>query len=86
MPNLYFTRDPHNRTRYNNNNRMFWRARRRESIFIQYIVKHHPRFKDANIPIWLDRDCPFNIEGGDELVLSKDVLAIGVSERTSASY
>ena len=65
-------------------NRMFWRARRRESIFIQYIVKHHPRFKDANIPIWLDRDCPFNIEGGDELVLSKDVLAIGVSERTSA--
>lgn len=27
---------------------------------------------------------PINIEGGDELVLSKDVLAIGVSERTSA--
>jgi arginine deiminase len=32
----------------------------------------------------VDRDCPFNIEGGDELVLSKDVLAIGISERTSA--
>ena len=32
----------------------------------------------------MDRDCPFNIEGGDELVLSKDVLAIGISERTSA--
>ena len=31
-----------------------------------------------------DRTSPFNIEGGDELVLSKDVLAIGISERTSA--
>jgi arginine deiminase len=41
-----------------------------------YILKHHPRFKDENIPLWVDRDCPFNIEGGDELVLSKDVLAI----------
>ena len=59
------------------------RARRRESIFISYILKHHPRFKDADVPVWLDRDCPFNIEGGDELVLSK-VLAIGISERTSA--
>ena len=85
MPNLYFTRDPQASIGHGITiNRMFWRARRRESIFIQYIVKHHPRFKDANIPIWLDRDCPFNIEGGDELVLSKDVLAIGVSERTSA--
>ena len=34
--------------------------------------------------MWLDRTSPFNIEGGDELVLSKDVLAIGISERTSA--
>ncbi|WP_256084487.1 arginine deiminase family protein, partial [Staphylococcus aureus] len=51
---------------------------------IQYIVKHHPRFKDANIPIWLDRECPFNIEGVDQLILSKDVLDIAVSERTSA--
>lgn len=85
MPNLYFTRDPQASIgRGMTVNRMFWRARRRESIFISYILKHHPRFKDENIPLWVDRDCPFNIEGGDELVLSKDVLAIGISERTSA--
>ena len=85
MPNLYFTRDPH--ASIGNGvtiNRMFWRARRRESMFMDYIIKYHPDFKDSEIPIWLDRDCPFNIEGGDELVLSKEVLAIGVSERTSA--
>lgn len=85
MPNLYFTRDSQASIgRGMTVNRMFWRARRRESIFISYILKHHPRFKDENIPLWVDRDCPFNIEGGDELVLSKDVLAIGISERTSA--
>lgn len=85
MPNLYFTRDPQASIgRGMTVNRMFWRARRRESIFISYILKHHPRFKDENIPLCVDRDCPFNIEGGDELVLSKDVLAIGISERTSA--
>lgn len=85
MPNLYFTRDPH--ATIGNGvtiNRMFWRARRRESMFMEYIIKYHPDFKDQNIPVWLNRDCPFNIEGGDELVLSKKVLAIGVSERTSA--
>ena len=85
MPNLYFTRDPQASIgRGMTVNRMVWRARRRESIFMSYILKHHPRFKDENIPLWVDRDCPFNIEGGDELVLSKDVLAIGISERTSA--
>ncbi|MDP4469678.1 arginine deiminase [Staphylococcus hyicus] len=85
MPNLYFTRDP--QASVGNGvtiNRMYWRARRRESIFMQYILNHHPDFKNSDIPVWVDRDSPFNIEGGDELVLSKEVLAIGISERTSA--
>lgn len=85
MPNLYFTRDPQASIgRGMTINRMYWRARRRESIFMTYILKHHPRFKDKDVPVWLDRNSPFNIEGGDELVLSKNVLAIGISERTSA--
>ena len=85
MPNLYFTRDPQASIgRGMSINRMYWRARRRESIFMTYILKYHPRFKDADIPVWFDRTSPFNIEGGDELVLSKEVLAIGISERTSA--
>ncbi|HHU6751020.1 TPA: arginine deiminase [Staphylococcus pseudintermedius] len=85
MPNLYFTRDPQASIgRGMTINRMYWRARRRESIFMTYILAHHPRFKDADVPVWLDRNAPFNIEGGDELILSKEVLAIGISERTSA--
>ncbi|MBJ8320430.1 arginine deiminase [Staphylococcus pseudintermedius] len=85
MPNLYFTRDPQASIgRGMTINRMYWRARRRESIFMTYILAHHPRFKDADVPVWLDQNCPFNIEGGDELILSKEVLAIGISERTSA--
>ncbi|HEC2172136.1 TPA: arginine deiminase [Staphylococcus delphini] len=85
MPNLYFTRDPQASIgRGMTINRMYWRARRRESIFMTYILAHHPRFKDTDVPVWLDRNCPFNIEGGDELILSKEVLAIGISERTSA--
>ncbi|WP_086428595.1 arginine deiminase [Staphylococcus cornubiensis] len=85
MPNLYFTRDPQASIgRGMTINRMYWSARRRESIFMTYILEHHPRFKDADVPVWLDRNSPFNIEGGDELILSKEVLAIGISERTSA--
>lgn len=85
MPNLYFTRDPQASVgRGMTINRMYWRARRRESIFMTYILKYHPRFKNDDVPVWLDRNSPFNIEGGDELILSKDVLAVGISERTSA--
>lgn len=85
MPNLYFTRDPQASVgRGMTVNRMYWRARRRESIFMTYILKYHPRFKDENTSVWLDRNSPFNIEGGDELILSQEVVAIGISERTSA--
>ena len=84
MPNLYFTRDPAATIGGGLTiNRMHWPARRRESLFMQYIIAHHPRFKDANIPVWYNRDNHFSIEGGDELVLSKETMAIGISERTT---
>lgn len=85
MPNLYFTRDP--AASIGNGlsiNRMRQPARRRESLFMEYIIKYHPRFATHNVPVWLDRNYNFPIEGGDELVLSEEVVAIGVSERTSA--
>lgn len=85
MPNLYFTRDP--AACIGNGlsiNSMREPARRRESLFMQYIIQHHPRFAGHDIPVWLDRDYEFPIEGGDELVLSDEVIAIGVSARTSA--
>lgn len=84
MPNLYFTRDPS--AVIGNGltiNRMHWPARRRESLFMEYIIKHHPRFAEHTVPIWYDRNNRFSIEGGDELVLSHEVVAIGVSERST---
>lgn len=84
MPNLYFTRDP-NAVIGNGltNNRMHWPARRRESLFMKYIIERHPRFAGNNIPVWYGRDNRFSMEGGDELVLNDSTLAIGISERTT---
>lgn len=45
-----------------------------------YILKYYLRFKDKDVLVWLDCNLLFNIEGGDELVLLKDVLVIGILE------
>ncbi|MCU5203968.1 arginine deiminase [Bacillus paranthracis] len=85
MPNLYFTRDPAASVGDGLTiNKMRELARRRESLFMEYIIKYHPRFEKHNVPIWLDRDYKFPIEGGDELILNEETIAIGVSARTSA--
>ncbi|MGI8316909.1 arginine deiminase [Halobacillus mangrovi] len=85
MPNLYFTRDPAAVIGEGVSiNRMREGARRRESLFMEYIMKYHPRFEGQDIPTWFHRDEHFPIEGGDQLVLSKEVVAIGVSSRSSA--
>ena len=86
MPNVYFTRDQQAAIANGITiNRMTFRARRRESLFMEAILKHHPKFKDANIPVWRDRYTHGRLEGGDELVLNNHVLAIGISQRTSAA-
>ncbi|HDX9589985.1 TPA: arginine deiminase [Bacillus pseudomycoides] len=85
MPNLYFTRDPAASIGGGLTiNKMREPARRRESLFMEYIIKHHPRFASHNVPVWLDRDYDFPIEGGDELILNDETIAIGVSARSSA--
>ena len=85
MPNLYFTRDPAAAIgRGLTINKMHWPARRRESLFMRYIIDHHPRFASHDVPVWYNRDEKFSMEGGDELVLSREVMAIGISERTTA--
>ncbi|AWG43185.1 arginine deiminase [Candidatus Borreliella tachyglossi] len=84
MPNVLFTRDPF--ASVGNGvtiNRMRTRTRRRETIFAEYIFNYHPIYK-KNVPIWYSRDEDTTLEGGDELVLSRNILAIGVSERTEA--
>ncbi len=85
MPNVYFMRDQ--QAAIGNGltiNRMTFRARRRESLFMKTIADCHPAFKDEHIPIWRDRNRHGRLEGGDELVLSANVLAVGISQRTSA--
>ena len=83
MPNIYFTRDPF--ASIGNGislNKMYSITRSRETIFADYIFKYHKDFKD-NVDLLYDRQNPFNIEGGDILNLSENVLAIGISQRTS---
>lgn len=86
MPNAYFTRDQQAAIGSGMTiNRMTFRARRRESLFMETILKNHPDFKNATIPVWRDRYHHGRLEGGDELVLNNHVLAVGISQRTSAT-
>lgn len=53
MPNVYFTRDQQAAIGSGMTiNRMTFRARRRESLFMETILKNHPDFKNATIPVW----------------------------------
>lgn len=81
IPNLYFQRDPmatigHGATLH----KMWSVTRTRESIFMEYVYKYHPFYDD--IKLYYDREEPYCIEGGDIQVLSKEVVAIGISQRT----
>lgn len=60
------------------------KARYREALLMEALVRYHPLFEETNkhvIPI-ADQA---SIEGGDVLVASKDLVIIGMSERTSFS-
>lgn len=85
MPNLYFTRDPF-ATMGNGVtvNHMYSDTRNRETLYGQYIFTYHPEYGGDKVDRFYNRDEDTRIEGGDELVLSKDVLAVGISERTDS--
>lgn len=83
MPNLYFTRDPF--AIVNDGvciNKMYSVARRRETIFGEFIFKYHPKYKDARQ--FYHRENEHSIEGGDICVLNKKTLIVGVSQRTTS--
>ncbi len=81
LPNLYFQRDPFASIGDGVAiNRMHTITRNRETIFAYYIFNYHPEFKDVNK--YYDRNNEFSLEGGDVLILTKDTLAVGISERT----
>ena len=81
MPNLYFTRDPFATIGTGVSiHRMHTATRNRETLFGKFIFQHHPVYSKA--PRWYDRGRTSSLEGGDILVLSPQVLAVGVSQRT----
>lgn len=81
LPNLYAPRDPFASIGDGVSiHRMYSVTRQRETIFAEYIFKYHPEYKDT--PKYYDRYNAYHIEGGDIQVLSDEVIAIGISERT----
>jgi arginine deiminase len=59
-------------------------ARRRESIHLDAIYRHHPLFAAAGFEIWTeDWPLPAQLEGGDLLVIGNGALLVGMGERTS---
>ena len=81
LPNLYFTRDPFATIGTGVSiHRMHTVTRNRETLFGKFIFEHHPVYRHA--PRWYDRGETSSLEGGDILVLSPQVLAVGISQRT----
>lgn len=60
------------------------RARAREFLLMEMIVKHHPLFEPVKENI-IHIGGQQSIEGGDVLVASENIVLIGMSERTSFS-
>ncbi|NLD18666.1 MAG: arginine deiminase [Clostridiales bacterium] len=86
MPNLYFTRDQgacvgDGMTVHH----MSTAARRREVLLLQYMFKYNKDFAPDGSNLWYDYDSAYSMEGGDILVLSKDIVAIGLSQRTTVA-
>lgn len=86
MPNLYFTRDPGACVGNGLNiHHMSTVARRREALLLQYMFLHNKEFAPEGSKLWYDYDHAYSMEGGDVLVLSKDIVAIGLSQRTTVA-
>ena len=81
IPNILFQRDPMATVGHGATLHKMWSVTRtRESIFAEYIYKYHPFYDD--VKLYYDRTEPYSIEGGDIEVLSPEVVAIGISQRT----
>jgi len=82
MPNLFFQRDPFSSVGHGVAvSHMSMQARQRETLFSEYILTYHPRFNNDH-PTYYQRNNRYHIEGGDILVLSDQVIAVGISKRT----
>ncbi|MDU6824542.1 MAG: arginine deiminase family protein, partial [Intestinibacter bartlettii] len=81
MPNLYFTRDPFSTIGNGVSiNTMYSVTRSRETIYADYIFNHHKEYKGTRN--YYGRGKKYHIEGGDILNINKNLLMIGISQRT----
>jgi arginine deiminase len=87
LPNAYFMRDSAAVLRdWAISSATAFDVRLIESIIARFIFRRHPDFRAAGFLIDgpAERNRFITIEGGDVVVLSRTVLAVGVSERTTA--
>lgn len=95
LPNLFFMRDP--QVILSDGvmvSAMATEARRRESLLSRFVFGYHPAFRGRDL-FWMDEsDEPWpkgasatkrrpRIEGGDILVARRDLLLIGLTQRTN---
>ena len=84
LPNLYFTRDPGACIGNGVNiHHMSTEARRREALLLEYMYKYNKDFAPEGTHQWYDYYHEYSVEGGDFLVLNKEIVAIGLSQRTT---
>ncbi|QSX07748.1 arginine deiminase [Alkalibacter rhizosphaerae] len=86
LPNLYFMRDP--AVVIGDGiaiGSMHSPVRKRESGFMRLLYEHHPLFARGEMDLYFSNDFQHTLEGGDVLVLSKDTLAVGCSQRTGVA-
>ncbi|HVR41494.1 MAG TPA: arginine deiminase family protein [Thermoanaerobaculia bacterium] len=87
IPNFFFMRDP--QVVIGDGvviSSMATNARHRESLLSKYVFEHHPAFRTRNlflVDLTPPRRGTPSIEGGDVLVPSRDLVMVGVSERTN---
>lgn len=82
MPNLYFTRDPFAAIGEGVSiHKMSTETRNRETIFAKYIFNCNPIYKGTKL--FYDRTEKYPLEGGDILILSDEIIAVGISQRTN---
>ena len=87
LPNHLFTRDTscwiYNGVSINS---MTMPARQRETINYEAIYRWHPRFANADFPVWSEgtQAGPATIEGGDVQIIGNGAVLVGISERTTA--
>ena len=84
LPNIMFTRDLG--ISVGNSMIITWasnKVRNPENIIAKYIINNHKLFSGCNIYDFHNKHPELALEGGDVTLINQEIIAIGVSERTS---